>query len=208
MQVVQLPVGPVRLDYQPRDGAFVNFVIEVESDPEDMVARALNAAVASAEHDGVSSRWIERPFDKFLRGHLSTPQRHHLASVKAELGIETNIFPDRIWVNSRYEVWVYKDGSWDDKNPLLWLQIKRFDKAPIHDWREFQRIKTALCGENAEAFELYPSEDRVVDTANSYHLFVARPGVRIPAGFREGLRDNGDNPWFTAIAPNARQRRI
>lgn len=69
---------------------------------------------------------------------------------------------------------------------MLWLSIKRVDKAPIHDWRALQAIKNAIVGPENEALELYPAESRVVDTANQYHLWVfVDPAVRIPVGFTE-----------------------
>ena len=39
---------------------------------------------------------------------------------------------------------------------LLWLSIKRYDKDAIRDWREFQKIKNLIAGEEREGFELYP----------------------------------------------------
>lgn len=71
------------------------------------------------------------------------------------------------------------------------ISIKRIDKAPVHDWRHFQEIKNMLIGPEFEAVELYPAEDRVVDTANQYHLW-AFGDVRMVAGlgFPVGLKQN------------------
>lgn len=82
----------------------------------------------------------------------------------------------------------------------LWhLSVKRHDREPIHDWRILQSIKTAVLGPDVEAVELYPSEARLVDTANQYHLWAiveAETGAALPwpFGFSEGLRT--DNPNF------------
>lgn len=96
--------------------------------------------------------------------------------------------------NGDYTVTIYRDVALVAGWPRLdWLSIKRNDRAPIHDWRELQAIKTALFSAQHEAVELYPAEDRVVDTANQYHLFVlaasedGRP-MRWPFGFARGLR--------------------
>ena len=68
---------------------------------------------------------------------------------------------------------------------VLWLSIKRRDKAPVHDWRDLQAIKNLIVGPEHEGFEIYPAESRLVDTANQYHLFVFfDPKVRLPVGFR------------------------
>lgn len=66
----------------------------------------------------------------------------------------------------------------------FWLSIKRNDKREIHDWRDLQRIKNELVGEEAEAVELYPAESRLVDASNQYHLF-AFEGFRFPFGFHD-----------------------
>lgn len=82
--------------------------------------------------------------------------------------------------SSRYQVLLIPaGGGW------TWLSIKRTDKSAMHDWRELQRIKTVLCGGDREALELYPAEDRVVDTSNQYHLWVMPPGERFPFGWTE-----------------------
>lgn len=53
------------------------------------------------------------------------------------------------------------------------LSIKRYDRKAECDWRIFQRIKNDLVGEKREAVQLFPSMDRVLDTANQYFLWVA-----------------------------------
>jgi hypothetical protein len=92
------------------------------------------------------------------------------------------------WVNSRYQVFVYHQlAGWADGAPeIVHLSIKRHDRACIHDWREFQRIKNELCGTDSEAVELYPAEGRKADVANQYHLFALPPGMRFPVGFDDG----------------------
>lgn len=79
------------------------------------------------------------------------------------------------------------------------LSFKRHDRRPVHDWRKVQALKTAILGPDVEAVELYPAEDRVVDTANQYHLY-AFPGQRLPFGFPAGLRTD------TIAMGNSKQR--
>lgn len=89
---------------------------------------------------------------------------------------------DEVWRSDRYQVAISKAS--EDRS-LLHLSIKRIDREPIHDWRELQQIKNALCGDEREAIEIYPAESRKVDTANQYHLWVFPEGFRIPLGFKE-----------------------
>ena len=73
----------------------------------------------------------------------------------------------------------------------LWLSIKKLNKNPIHDWRELQKIKNLIAGKEREAVELYPSESRLVDTSNQYHLFVLPKGEQFPFGYGERLIGKG-----------------
>lgn len=87
-----------------------------------------------------------------------------------------------VYMNSRYQVWVRPIGQVPGMGRCMELSIKTRDKAPHHDWRDFQRIKNELMGDEAEAIELYPSESRLMDTANQYYLYVFQPGYRVPVG--------------------------
>lgn len=49
-------------------------------------------------------------------------------------------------------------------------------------WAEKQQIKDELFGKNRVAIEVYPSEDRLIDTADVYHLWVFSKGFRLPFG--------------------------
>lgn len=108
-----------------------------------------------------------------------------------------------VFMSSRYQVVMAEEEIEGFKGPVTHLSIKRWDKKPIRDWREMQRIKNTLCGPDREACELYPAESRLVDTANQYHLWVLPPNIRFPFGFQERLvvTDTGG-----ALAPDAVQR--
>lgn len=95
-----------------------------------------------------------------------------------------------IWINDKYQVNVLRGKDCDQyvhmeefKGKCDYLSIKTIDKKPIHDWRDLQQIKNELCGEDREALEIYPSEHRLVDTANQYHLWVIPKDAQIPFGF-------------------------
>ena len=69
-----------------------------------------------------------------------------------------------------------------------YLSIKRHDKEPCHDWRDFQDIKNQLCGFDREGMEIYPREERMVDEANQYHMIVFPKDYIIPFGFNPSKR--------------------
>ncbi len=65
------------------------------------------------------------------------------------------------------------------------LSIQRHDRQPCREWRHLQQMKNQLFGPDHEAVELYPAEDRLIDTGNEYHLWVhTDPSFRFPLGFR------------------------
>jgi hypothetical protein len=105
-----------------------------------------------------------------------------------------------MWKNHRYTVMVDRDDSGIVKS----LSIRRNDRKALRDWRDLQRIKNEIAGEDVEAMELYPMEERVVDTSNQFWLWCLPPGTRIPVGFEHGIKDYDEE---TARKVGARQRR-
>ena len=97
-----------------------------------------------------------------------------------------NIDTKEVWINSRYQVFVYRVQFKGIPHPMVHLSIKRHSRGTIHDWRDLQRIKQELCGSSCEAVELYPAAIREVDMANQYHLWVLPPGIGFPFGFTDG----------------------
>lgn len=104
---------------------------------------------------------------------------------------------ESIWKNDLYTVtrseWKYPpDKDNPDAPTLVHLSIRRNDRLPAKDWRHFQKIKNELAGENCEAVELYPAENRLVDTANQYHLWCFPAGYRVPVGYEDGRLTCGE----------------
>lgn len=92
----------------------------------------------------------------------------------------------RVYVNGAYQVWVKEVPSLGDWPAMVHLSIRREDREPIRDWRELQQIKNALVGPENEAVELFPSESRLLDTSNQYHLWVLKDTtVRFPFGWED-----------------------
>ncbi len=87
----------------------------------------------------------------------------------------------QIFANDLYVVSLENQG-------VFWrMSIQRRDGQPCREWKHMQQIKNELFGPRYEAVELYPAEDRLVDTNNEYHLWVhADPNFRFPIGFQVG----------------------
>ncbi len=125
----------------------------------------------------------------------------------------------KAFCNSRWQVWLTEEeptGFPDPKGEgdclyVSHLSIKRHDRDVIlgKDWRDFQRIKNELCGEERDAIEIYPAESKLVDTANQYHLWVFPAGLQFPVGWQTRLvgEDMGDSgavqrKWDDRDLPN------
>lgn len=93
------------------------------------------------------------------------------------------------WVNSRYQVAVFADRvtDWrtDELLDVVHLSIKNQGRGARHDWRDFQKIKNELVGEEWWAVEIFPAESCLVDTSDQFHLWCTRGAP--PFGFKERL---------------------
>lgn len=94
------------------------------------------------------------------------------------------------WCNNKCQVFIYDWESPEGWPPIVNLSIKLNNRNHWHDWRDFYRIKTELCGTMSWGFELYPDQQSLVDTANQYHMFVCAPGFRFPVSLKQrGITD-------------------
>ena len=149
--------------------------------------------------DGVMEKW--RAGDQEVRAALAAS-----SEVAARARLQAMYKQDdgfyEVYLNDMYQVAVY-----DRENPktnVIHMSIKRCDRQTIHDWRHLQEIKNLLIGPNHEAIELYPAEDRRVDAANQYHLWVWKdPNFRFPIGFPTRCVKDTDE-----TVPGAVQRKL
>lgn len=77
-----------------------------------------------------------------------------------------------LWVNNQYVVHLYRHASNTPGHPdMIHLAITRQDQGHARDWRHLQRIKNELVGPEHEMVEVFPAESRLVDAANTLHLW-------------------------------------
>jgi hypothetical protein len=83
--------------------------------------------------------------------------------------------PIELWISDRYECTVrtFPLGGVTVRH----LSINREDRRPVRNWRHLQQIKNEVCGELWTGAEYFPPEDRLIDSANQYHLFCFPPEV-------------------------------
>lgn len=125
--------------------------------------------------------WDDVPWTPFCEGELPDSDMPIVQHVRQDLvGVA---------INSRYQVYVYDAGA-GRMGRMVWLSIKALDKSARHDWRDLQRIKNEVVGPQYDAVEIYPAEDKLVDTSNQYHLWVFLD-FKLPFGFNERCVGDG-----------------
>ena len=81
-----------------------------------------------------------------------------------------DLMNDETWGNDRYTVTVhFLDG---DRDGFVELTIHNHRRTTHIPWRHLQQIKNEVLGADREAVQLFPAEDRLVDTANENWLYA------------------------------------
>lgn len=113
---------------------------------------------------------------------------------------DSNLGPRLTYMSDgdRYKVTKFVGYTKDPAHhKIAWIIITPQGDTPLHDWRDMQAIKNAICGPEAFAIEIYPPESDMVDMNNNYHLWVYLDGYELKFGFKYGRniadpRLNGD----------------
>ena len=81
-----------------------------------------------------------------------------------------DLMNDETWGNDRYTVTVhFLDG---DRDGFVEITVHNHRRTTHIPWRHLQQIKNEVLGADREAVQLFPAEDRLVDTANEYWLYA------------------------------------
>tara|TARA_R100000805_G_C3619675_1_gene122900 strand:- start:149 stop:790 length:642 start_codon:yes stop_codon:yes gene_type:complete len=139
-------------------------------------------AKRSSKERALRRKQMLRAWEPFSQVHSLVSDS--LDSVQVERQLKAN--GTTVWENNRYLV--HREPVPSDQHgfgdiEVVWLSIKARDDTARHDWREFQWIKNELCGEDWEAIELYPSEKRMIDSVNQFHLWCLSPPAVFPVGW-------------------------
>jgi hypothetical protein len=96
------------------------------------------------------------------------------------------------WKNNKYVVM----GCMPIKTEIGYLQraiIRHNTGNPIHSWRDIQRIKNEIFGEEAHAVEYYPKQSELIDEKNVYHLWVLESNYKAPFSFEYKFEVNHES---------------
>jgi hypothetical protein len=78
--------------------------------------------------------------------------------------------PAEVWGSSQYTVTVhYLD---DNRDGFVEVGIHNYHRTTHVPWRHIQQIKNEVFGPDREAVQLFPAEDRLLDSANEYWIYV------------------------------------
>ncbi len=81
--------------------------------------------------------------------------------------------PDKAYLNNQYSVQVFYNRECLGIECTK-LMIRRNDSKAIYDWQALQRIKNELFGQEAKAFQMFPSQSELVDDYNLYWMWVVK----------------------------------
>lgn len=132
-----------------------------------------------------------------------TPFERVTSAVNRETRETIELDPgSELWVNNQYVVHLYRIAPDTPGHPdMLHLAITRQDQGHARDWRHLQRIKNELVGPEHEMVEVFPAESRLVDAANTLHLWgFDDPAQRVGFGFEARLVTDD------SLTPGTKQR--
>ena len=111
----------------------------------------------------------------------------------AKLNSVVNIYHGQ-WMPEMDRCWIRKEDGVQVCSRLIrteWGKVEHVtitrgslsaDGSGDFTWAEKQQIKDELFGKNRTAIEVYPKEDRLVDVADVYHLWVFDKNFNLPFG--------------------------
>lgn len=123
-----------------------------------------------------------------------------------ELGV-----PYHGWMREMDRAWISEDGQYSVMSRLLRTPVGKVEHVAITSaagcgkcdgsgdipWAVKMQIKNELFGEKRAAIEVYPSQDRLVDAADTYHLWVFEKGLRCPLASIPGMKSLW---WLIGVA--------
>ena len=116
----------------------------------------------------------------------------------SEDDIRSAIHKDEVWGNDRYTVTVtFKTNN--GRDGYIEIGVHNHKRTTIMQWSHLQQIKNEIAGPDREAVMIFPSEDRLVDTANEYWLYVYPTG-EFPRW--NGVTDQDGNPIEEPLGMN------
>lgn len=121
------------------------------------------------------TKGMNSPLPKNWRQGPSPKSSNHCHGWVAEM--------DRGYTDSEYAVLVRTVES-EKYGPVLHAAIRNVLNNDI-PWRDKQRIKNDLFGEERIAIEFFPKTSDLIDEAGMYHLWVFPPQTEMPFGIHE-----------------------
>lgn len=88
---------------------------------------------------------------------------------------------DRAYSNGKYAVMIRTiETEWGTVDHACIRNVASSDIP----WRDKQKIKNELFGQDRTAIEVFPTEEDLVDAANMYHLWIFKKGFKLPFGLK------------------------
>lgn len=87
-----------------------------------------------------------------------------------------------VYVNNLYVV-LYRPFRDEQGNEVIHLAIRTASQLEP-PWRDMQRIKNEICGEEATAVQVMPPASELVDEADMYHMWVLSDRLPFTLAYR------------------------
>jgi hypothetical protein len=104
--------------------------------------------------------------------------------------------PEDVCLDIGGELIITKQSKWNDRwqDWMLYLKVRRQDKKDGITWDQLQTAKNLIVGSDALAIEVYPPNDRLVNSANVRHLWVIPHKVAVLIGIPDLHEPVEDSP--------------
>lgn len=83
----------------------------------------------------------------------------------------------RAFRNTRYTVMIYDNSPVTTGTAIRVMVQNHYDKPIENHWREMQKIKNRIFGEETTAVEYYPAESQLINDHNIYWMWIFEKGI-------------------------------
>lgn len=137
-----------------------------------------------------------------------------IKAISPKLANETlNVYEGSQWMKEMDRCWIREEDGTMVSSRLIntrWGKVEHvtitkglsFDGSNGFSWSEKQQIKNELFGENRDAVEVYPKQDKLIDVCDVYHLWVFDKKTDLPFGIHPKQFTHAINRGAEPVTPD------
>ena len=128
------------------------------------------------------------------------------------------VYENSVWMKEMDRCWIREEDGTCVSSRLIntrWGKVEHVtitkkgistDGSGGFSWSEKQKIKNELFGENRDAVEVYPKQDKLVDVCDVYHLWVFDKKIDLPFGIHPKQYTKAVNRGSYSLSPEEMSR--